>query len=307
MLKRLAILIVLLATQISTCHSSGEAKQNGKNSYQPPAQSVTVCDPYKPVKEQPPACQIPDENADQRVKLTDIPPISIVKTPKDWLDHVFDWGPWVFNFLLVIVGGIAGYFAWQTLGAIHRQADLMKEQLDTARQKERPRLRIEMEELDLTLTQSPDMILIRSKIKNYGGSVAFVAGNLYGCWIGKTDESESRKYDGLPMILPEALFPDEKFYDPGMILTDENGVVDFTLWSSSDPRIESVRKGEASIYLKGFIMYENIFDETWILSFKRKFTVHLYDGGYSVGRWSREGDAENYERLKIPSKPQNPN
>jgi hypothetical protein len=299
MLKNMAILALVLAAQAPSRHSGGQTLRDGNDSHKPPAQAVAVGIPKTPPKDQLDARRVAPDNAEQHVKLTDVPPISIVKTPKDWLDHIFDWGPWVSNFLLVVVGAVGGGFAWQTLRAINRQAELMKDQLDSSRQKERPKLRIELEELDLRLIDSPDMISIECKIQNYGGSVAFISGNIYGCWIGETDRSGDQAHDAIPMMLPEVMIPGEKSYNPVIFLPDEDRIVDWTMWARDDPRIEKVRKGEASIYLSGFIHYQNIFDETWSLGFKRKFTVSEYTEDFSFGRWSREGDAENYERLEL--------
>jgi hypothetical protein len=70
------------------------------------------------------------KNEEQSVKLTGIPPISIVEKQKTPLDYIFDWGPWGFNLLLVIVGAVGVWLARRTLRAIDRQANLMKRQAD---------------------------------------------------------------------------------------------------------------------------------------------------------------------------------
>jgi hypothetical protein len=68
---------------------------------------------------------ITPQNEEQSVKLTSIPPIAIVEKQKTMSDHVFDWGPWLFNLLLVIVGVGAICVAHWTRVAIERQAKLM--------------------------------------------------------------------------------------------------------------------------------------------------------------------------------------
>ncbi len=185
-------------------------------------------------------------------------------------------------------------------GQMSRQADLMKEQLDTARQKERPKLRIQFEIVDLQFTESPDVVPINCRIQNHGGSVAFIVGSLCGCWIGETTVPEERRHTAFAMNLPNVLGPGDKPVEPTIVLAHEDSVVDLTMWNTDDPQIEGVRNGSKSIYASGFVMYTNIFDETWMLSFKQKFTVHNLGHGMWSGEWYRDGDDENYERQKLP-------
>jgi hypothetical protein len=161
---------------------------------------------------------------------------------------------------------------------------------------------MELERVDLSLTDSPEMLLIECGIKNYGGSVAFIVGSLYECWIG-----DGETHEGLPMTLPEVIAPSDSPHDPAMFLPDKDEVVGWSLWGKDDPRIQAVRMGQQSIYLRGFILYDNIFDETWILSFRREFSVSQYGDGFGLGQWSRDGDAENYERLELPKNSAKPN
>ncbi len=65
--------------------------------------------------------QIEPENKEQSVNLTRLPPITIVKDEKTWKDHLFDWGPWVFGGLLVLVGIFQ-------IALIRRQAYIMEQQ-----------------------------------------------------------------------------------------------------------------------------------------------------------------------------------
>lgn len=201
------------------------------------------------------------------------------------------------NWALVLVGGIAGWLAWRTLNAIKRQTDLMREQSDTARQKERPKLRIELGQVNLDLTDSPDMVIIECKIQNHGGSVAFISGGGYKCWIGRPSESEGPKTASIPLTLPEVLITGGEPYDPVIFLPDDDRVVDWTLWNNNDPRVESVRKGDQSVYLIGSVMYTNVFNETWVLKFRRKYTIFHYGNDFPDGMWSKYGaETENEEQ-----------
>src|ERR1700733_1358065 len=66
---------------------------------------------------------IATEDKPQSVKLTEVPAITITDKAQSWKDQISDWGPWIFSFLLVLVGV---FQAW----LIKRQADLMQAQFD---------------------------------------------------------------------------------------------------------------------------------------------------------------------------------
>lgn len=184
-------------------------------------------------------------------------------------------------------------------GHIAKQVDLMKDQLDTAREKERPRLRIELKNVKLDFSDSPDMIVIDSKIRNYGGSIAFILASSCGCWIiDAGSETDGQTHPSYDMTLPEVLLPGNSC-EPAICLFDEERAVDLTLWDKDDPRIESIRVGERAIIVSGVVMYKNIFEETWILGFKRKYAVHDY-AGLKGGEWTHVESAENYDRQELP-------
>jgi hypothetical protein len=63
------------------------------------------------------------EDAQRSVGISKLPPVSVTR---DWAD----WGVWVFSLLLVVVGFLQVWLLWSTLGAMKRQADLMKQQGD---------------------------------------------------------------------------------------------------------------------------------------------------------------------------------
>lgn len=48
--------------------------------------------------------------------------------PKTLSDHIFDWGPWVFNALLVVIGILAVFVARRQADIMDRQARLMDRQ-----------------------------------------------------------------------------------------------------------------------------------------------------------------------------------
>jgi len=74
--------------------------------------------------------QIAAQNPEYNVKLTGLPPVAIADKNKTVWDHVFDWGPWVFSLLLVVVGAIGVGLAHRTLQTFDRQAEIMNLQAD---------------------------------------------------------------------------------------------------------------------------------------------------------------------------------
>jgi hypothetical protein len=62
------------------------------------------------------------------VKLTGSPVVTIADKNKSVIDYVFDWGPWVFNALLAVVGVIGIVLACRTLRTMGKQAELTKTQ-----------------------------------------------------------------------------------------------------------------------------------------------------------------------------------
>jgi hypothetical protein len=61
-------------------------------------------------------------------RITGMPPVSIADKYRPGLQDVYDWGPWAFSLLLVVVGIIGIIVAWRTLGTMNRQANLMRTQ-----------------------------------------------------------------------------------------------------------------------------------------------------------------------------------
>ena len=96
---------------------------------------ATVKQPKQPDPPDPNTQKIGSENAEQSIKLTSLPPVTITEKQKTFWDHLYDWGPWVFTGLLVVVGFLqVATMAWQawllkgTLAEIHKQANWMETQ-----------------------------------------------------------------------------------------------------------------------------------------------------------------------------------
>lgn len=121
-------------TPNSSASAGEEVKNEGSAKQQPTAQSLTtVNNPVKPQSAKGDGTQQAKENTDHTVAISKLPPVSITRS---WPD----WGLWVFNGLLVLVGAFQVGLLLGTLRAIKRQADNMDRQLELIVSKERARL-----------------------------------------------------------------------------------------------------------------------------------------------------------------------
>jgi hypothetical protein len=69
-------------------------------------------------------------NSETLTRITGLPVVAIADKKKTCIDYLFDWGPWVFSAVLVIVGIVGVIAAFLTLGAIRDQANRMQAQVD---------------------------------------------------------------------------------------------------------------------------------------------------------------------------------
>ena len=142
MLKRLAILGLLLALLPALAPIPGQAVKaaaQGSDKNQDQSQSkqgATTQTPPLTIKNPPQSAdpngeQVAAEDKEQSVKLTWLPPITITDKQKTRWEYFFDWGPWVSNALLAVVGilqVVLLYFTWKTIArqAKMQQASMMQ-------------------------------------------------------------------------------------------------------------------------------------------------------------------------------------
>jgi hypothetical protein len=135
MLKHLMILTVLVAlapvprqSVESSAQGADKGQSQGNHATAAPTHSL-VEQQEQPGASNPHSGQIASEDKEHSVKLTSLPPVTITDKQKTIWDHVLDWGPWAFNFLLVVVGGFQVWLLWKTWQKIGKQAELMEGQL----------------------------------------------------------------------------------------------------------------------------------------------------------------------------------
>ena len=135
MLKHLVIFTALVAlapvpgqSVESSAQVAGKGQGQGNHAATTPTPSL-VEKPKQLGASDPHSGQIVSEDKEHSVKLTSLPPVTITDKPKMFWDHALDWGPWVANFLLVIVGTLQVWLLWKTWQKIGKQAELTGGQL----------------------------------------------------------------------------------------------------------------------------------------------------------------------------------
>jgi hypothetical protein len=68
------------------------------------------------------------DNAEHSVKLTSLPPVTLADKAKTLWDYVYEWGPWICNLFLVLVGFLQVMLLRQTRREMSRQARDTREQ-----------------------------------------------------------------------------------------------------------------------------------------------------------------------------------
>lgn len=133
MLKRLAILGILLAAMPPMPGQPVKpAAQGGEKSQRQGNKAVTIPEPSLVSKPIDPGTAKSNgeprasEDREHSVKLSSLPPVTLTDKTKTFRDEVLDWGPWIFNFLLVVVGALQIWLLFRTWRTIDRQADLQE-------------------------------------------------------------------------------------------------------------------------------------------------------------------------------------
>jgi hypothetical protein len=302
MLKHLAILTVLTAALSpmpgkaveSSAQGGDKTKSHGQGNQTPAALAPTLVNkPVQPGAFDEHGGTVAAEDKEHSVKLTSLPPVTIADKQKTFSDHAFDWGPWVFNFGLLVVGAGQAVLLWKTWKKIGKQAELMEEQaghmagqleqmgkqteilvksvaaaelsakaaeaeIRLMKSKERARLDIKTERVEV---ENPGEtfwnLKTRLECRNLGPSRAYITRSSGVLIVIREDAQESTdEYEiDSPLSLPDS------FLDP----TSSDIGIPFWYWPPHDDGAldmkvfaEEFEKGILAIHLRGFIEYETI-------------------------------------------------
>jgi hypothetical protein len=244
-------------------------------------------------------------DAQQHITADNPLPVKIVKDGVDWATRA--------NWALVIVG-IGGILAaiW-TLRYIRRQADLMElqttilkdsvvaaqrsadiahAQAQMIKDKERARLRIDFDDLDLTPSSEPGVYLgaylVRYRLILDGSTQAYLHGG--DCFAGirvdggKIKTRDERTY-WIDMMAPDVITPERRVIEGFIPLLEEDF---YSTIEDPDERIMSIREGKQHVYCEGWIVYQDVFGGQWEFGFQKKWAYFTASTEASVrlrGRW----------------------
>lgn len=186
-----------------TTAQSGDRDQHQSQGKPKPSDPLSVNrDPKEAIPSDPNSEAIAPENKQQQettVTVRSLPQVSIAKEKKGFWDRIFDWGPWIFNGLLALVGIFQILLLKWTWDQIKRQADTMQEQATDAkesgkhteelarqavRQTELTQLQLELTHRpwiaiesiaaasDLVFNEQGCVLFLNLQIRNVGGSIA---------------------------------------------------------------------------------------------------------------------------------------
>lgn len=249
------------------------------------------------------------EDAEQPIRITELPPVSVRPAKRDWAD----WGYWVFSGLLVIVGGFQVWLLLRTLRAIGRQADLMetqttasavasaaamksaeaaKENVEVFISKERARLRLELEPLKLETPGEFAIQEVRHKVVIHGSTPALIVDSGSFAYVSDS-EQPSRDQGVLPPMLG---------YHDNVMLPTAAPITGTTFlhqkWEKlTETEITAIQNDKLFVHFCGFIKYKDAFDRERETRFTYLWHIYMrFADGESLGYWTKCGnEADNRE------------
>jgi hypothetical protein len=296
MLKHLAVLALLLTllpkpipgqTATSAGNGGGSVQSQGEKKKGDSVPTSTSINPIQAQAANKHADEVSKENTEEQVKLTSLPPITVTDRKKTWLDHFYNWGPWVFTGLLVIVGFLqvktmirqadllsgtlteiktqAEHMASQveemkgqssilgkSVAAAQASANAANDNLELIIKERRAHIRIECDDISFA-NRSPLTDGVSYRVVFYGPTVAFILNSAAQASISSSKSPPAGTIFG-GMRLP-------KIISPGAEPIPQNAWFYKRL---SDGEIAQIEGGQCFIHLNGFIQYRDVFErERW--------------------------------------------
>lgn len=230
------------------------------------------------------------------------------------------------SWFLVGVGFWAGLMALRSLRRIGRQADLMNrqnvvalaaakaaqenaktaaDQIRMMKDKERGRLRLDFEDLDLTRTPSINTVIVSFRICLDGSTQAYVLDAECFAGVFAKDEVPSQRVWSPPMAIPPVVTP---AMGPVNSFTLVHHGVNLWTLGLSEPTILSVQDSESRVCCEGHIRYRDVFGGTWRFNFKRRWEYFCEplpeDEAWQGGQWEKYGGPEDNGEYEIEPVPE---
>jgi hypothetical protein len=301
---------------------SGDKGQNqGKNDKDTSAQALPLVNkPIHPIAAEPNGGPVEGKDKENSVNLTGLPPVRVISKEKTFLDHVFDWGPWVFNFGLVAVGVLqvvllkrqanimdkqakdvqetgagATKIALATALAAQKSADAAAAQIEIVKNKDRAQLRIEFAEPDFTFNEELGGYPIRYQIILDGPTRIYILQDAILAYMGRTAREKKAAWaeTGIPRTLTPEMSPFE-----GHILVHEN--IDCPE-VDTNPGILDLVHQNFTVFVDGDIYYEDVFRDKWVFDVDHVWVPNSrYSGeGATGGRWQPFGSGRHDAHRRV--------
>lgn len=133
MLKRLIAITLACAIPVprqsphppTQAPNYSEAHSPAENA--PSHSPIPINGPVKSDTSNPHSGQAGTDNKEQKISVVSIPTVSVAQPTKSFGDHILEWGPWLFNLLLVLVGTFQVWLLYRTWEKVRDQEARMAE------------------------------------------------------------------------------------------------------------------------------------------------------------------------------------
>jgi hypothetical protein len=191
--------------------------------------------------------------------------------------------------------GVVGWQSYET----RKSAEATRDSVQLMMDKERARLRIEIEDLEFPDRQSTLLPLVRIKTVLEGSTLAYVLDS--GCSAGLRARNQLPNLTVMQqhLSLPALITPTMGSIESGVLILSGDTVAgsdapDFNLSAAT---IQLVRENDRYVFCEGYIRYKGIFRGEWVLKFKKKWQYFCEpapeSGPFSGGQWVSYGEPED--------------
>lgn len=280
-MKILILTVVLSVVQTSVpvprqasnnpASASGKVQKKAKDKDTPPSPTPPPINQDQPCAAEGNTNQQGCNNAEHPIAITKLPPVAIIPAKRDWVD----WGLWVFNALLVVVGGFQIWLLIRQLKIINRQADIAQNQENQMASAGQQTERIIAQMKDTTVRQLRAYVGVSKIFLNLAVNTHPIA-NVEIQNFGQTPAYEVRQtcridVNQYPPVTPLADITDEE----GSVSLIPPGIKQTGIVALKKPLPSGTVIGTqtVTIYARGIITYKDAFGE------KRRTTYRFIYGG----------------------------
>lgn len=173
-------------------------------------------------------------------------------------------------------------------------------QIRMMKEKERGRLRLDFEDLDLTRTPLINTVIVSFKICLDGSTQAYVLDSECFAGVFARDEIPGQRVWSPPMTIPPVVTPAMGQVNSFTLVHKGINVLATGL---GEPTIRSIQDSASRICCEGYIRYRDVFGETWRFNFKKRweyFSEPLPENeAWQGGQWKNYGEPEDNGEYEV--------